>query len=546
MIDWAEIVMNGSRIGLHQSEWRAAMPQYSLDRLLSASPIQTILNAPHIPAIGTNPIPNVTLTYSNADGVVSRAFEDRSPVGATLNCYDKNDDLVFSGTLDTANFGATGQLTAVAFLATDLLPLRSTAEWGEYVNIATIPEVVGDCSNKFCRTIPYDADGFEHCFSNGAAEVTEIQIDGQDTPEFSYEVIRDRADKSITIIRLPAALAEGSVLTASGLGARKPASGELIENPADLVDYYIVERAGKTIPAAHLDRLRLQCNAHNVRIAYQFTGPMTLAAMLNDLAQAVGMAWTYGSWQLFPLAGASRVYDFEYENFVDDGESLETKLANSFNVVKINFLYHPALADYARSLTVKADSYLFTEDKPLEIFSQWLSSDLAAFEYASRLAAYLSRYVLAGSFALKADPEFTIRLGEYHGLLHPRLPFPDTAPALFYGLVPAETQYAVNALIEGPATFATRLLLDASRLAMPQLGGVQQAEDEGKVTLTIYDENDRIAPGALVTLDNGETKVADAAGQVIFTNVAPGLHTITWLIEGYDAQSLQIRTGAPT
>lgn len=546
MIDWAEIVQNGSKIGLYQSEYRTAMPALSLDRLLGTSPIQTILNAPHIPAIGTNPIPNVAISYSNADGAVSRLFEDRYPVGATLNCYDVDDDLVFSGTIDTANFGTTGTITAVAFLATDLLPLRSTAEWGEYVNIQTIPEVIGDCSNKFCRTIPYDVDGFEHCFSNGRAEVTAIQIDGQATLEFSFDVIRDRADRSITIIRLPAALAEGSLLTASGLGARKPTTGELIENPADVVEYYIVERSGKLIPAAQLDKLRLQCNAQNVRVAHQMNAPMTLAAMLNDLAQAVGMAWTYGAWQLFPLATSRRVYDFEYENFADDGEDFELALANNFNVVKINFLFHPALNDFARSLTVKADSHFFSEDKALEIDSQWLSSDLAAFEYASRLTAFLSRYVVAAFFTLKADSEFVVRLGEYHGLLHPRLPFPDIAPSLFYGVVPGEADFQISALVEGPVAFSTRLLLDATRLATPQLGGVQQAEDEGTVTLTIFDENNDIAPGALVSLDNGQTKVADAAGQVIFTNVEPGLHTVTWLIEGFDAQSLQIRTGAPT
>lgn len=537
MIDWAEVVLsNGSRIGFYANEYRAAMPMGAFDRLLSASPIQTVLSAPHIPFIGVNAVPNVTLNIVNTDGACARAFADFSPIDLLLNCYDAADDLVFSGVIDTATFGNTAILTAVSFRVDEPVQLRTTAEWGEYVNQQPIPEVFGDCSRKHLKTIPYDSDGYEHCFSNGVAAGTACRIDGQVVDNVAFDTIRDKANQPISIVRLGAALADGSTVTVSAIGQRDPTSGALIDNPADLIAYLIARFARQAIPAQHVDALRHRCNQLGIRVAYQLTESITIAELINSLASGVGLGWTYGQFallpELTPQAAVEAIEDEEVigeESFVGHRPTTELKL---------NYLYHPALDDYQRHITLRSANYSAATAASLELFSPWLVDDYSAFEYGSRLLTWLSRYAYRGQLTVKTAR----RIGTWYTVSHPRLPIAP-APSLVFGTVPLAAGYALSLLHVSPRTHAIRLVLEATRADTPQVGGIEQTEADGRLVLKIIGDDLQPAPGALVTLDNGATHRADESGIVIFTDVPAGLHTVVYLIDGFEAREITIRTG---
>ena len=541
MIEYAILTRDDHSIGFYKETRAAALPSQASAGLLSASPVQRILNAPHIPAIGVNSIPNVSLGLSNADGAISALLQKFQAIGSTLDCYDSSDELVFSGTVDRIEVGSVVAISAISFIGNAALDIRTTADWGEYVNIEAIPVMIGDLSNARCKTIPYDSAGFDHCASDGSALITAAYVDDA-AVAFEPLTIRDKADKGITIVRLGAPLPEGSVLTVSGRGIADETTGFLLENPADIIYYLVVKLAKQSIQRSTLDSLRAICAREGVRVAYQIIDAgIGLAALINELAGACGFAWTYGVYDLFPRSSeASALYDYTRDDFVANSDRWTANDSDYYNVVRLNYGYHPGLSDFARALELKAKSDRFPVDRTLIIESKWLQNDAAAYAFAARMLRYVSRETYQGALTAKTRAEQIALIGRMYSIDIDRLPIAGSPAFYMFGETTGAADRTINAILFNPRTYQQVLTLKADRLAARSAGGVEFSNRDGVVEVTIVDNDGRPSPGSLASLDGGQARKADNRGVVTFAGVQSGTHTLRWIVEGFEAVEVQI------
>lgn len=170
---------------------------------------------------------------------------------------------------------------------TDLVPLRTTAAWPAFAEPEPLPHVYGRCEVPL---VQYDRTRrfwliADHAIG-GADKVTR---DRKDEKSFAFHNAVDPSGHPVALLELATPLKIGESLSVSVRGKIDADSGNLIENPADIMRD-VLRLAGREIPASSVSEFRSACA--DLKLAGCLSAGLTIRAQIAEIAESVGMIWS--------------------------------------------------------------------------------------------------------------------------------------------------------------------------------------------------------------------------------------------------------------
>jgi len=177
----------------------------------------------------------------------------------------------------------------------DPIRLRTTAVYRKPRSIETLKIVYGDLSNSRIPCIPLDADGYMYHISDRPMQlISKIYVNGE-PKTFGFRTFssyQDETGNRIACVIFDNPQYEKKV-SVSGKGAIKLDTGELIENPADIVRDILINIQGydiSSIDIIELSRFYADCLEEEVRIAF-ILKEGTLKTILDEIARNIHAHW---------------------------------------------------------------------------------------------------------------------------------------------------------------------------------------------------------------------------------------------------------------
>jgi Concanavalin A-like lectin/glucanases superfamily len=179
----------------------------------------------------------------------------------------------------------------------DTLNLRSTAVYRNPRDISTLKIVYGDLSGGRIPCTPLDKDGYIHHASDRPMQsIGTVYVDGEPAG-YGYRAFpawQDETGRGIACVIFDNPQYDKQV-SVSGKGAAKLTTGELIENPADMIYDVMINVQGydiSSIDAAELSRFYADCLAQGIKVADILDdGSQTIKAWLDNLAMNIRAQW---------------------------------------------------------------------------------------------------------------------------------------------------------------------------------------------------------------------------------------------------------------
>ena len=523
-----EIVLGGATLSFARAGSADAFPWLTS--------VGTVRMAARAGGYGVTESSSLEVAIDNAGRQAARILD--APLRRLARVYDDDGRLFFRGTVQKAEVGRELRLTIESggerLLLSEALPLRTTRTLGDYAEDAVLPERFGDLTAARFPLIRLSDT--EWLAAAHAMEIADVFVDDELTESWESVLVGDDLGNMTQRVRFSAPIANSSTVSATGRGRRNPETGELIENPADVMEF-VARLAGMdyTFPT-----LRAQAAAEGIRIAGSLDASRTTRAWLDEIAFSAGAIWTQDDAVLYPVPdGASGGPIFDLSAAVVGGLSDPVAdLEDTADVVRIGYRRASATGRMQGHVELTARPQLYG-GAVLEVELPWVQIPANAEAIGRRLLARLSgrRYVV--SFTLDRHdlrPGRRVRLVD-----NPGWPIPGEDPVVML--------LAVDVAANAGATYATgetvvstpTIEVTAHSVALPDTteGGVDVEFRNGIVTFTVRDEDKRPLAGARVTLDGSTPRRTDASGRVSFSTVA-GVHELLIELPGYATQRVEI------
>jgi hypothetical protein len=179
----------------------------------------------------------------------------------------------------------------------DTLNLRTTAVYRNPRDISTMKIVYGDLSAGRIPCTPLDRDGYVHHASDRPMQsIGRVYVDGEPA-NYGYRALpawQDETGRGVAVVIFDNPQYDKKV-SVSGKGTMKLTTGELIENPADMIYDVLVNVQGydvSSIDAAEISRFYADCLAEGIRVADILDdASRTIKAWLDDLAINIHSHW---------------------------------------------------------------------------------------------------------------------------------------------------------------------------------------------------------------------------------------------------------------
>lgn len=418
----------------------------------------------------------------------------------------------------------------------DPVPLRTTAVWPKFAKLeplnavygrCTVPLIQADQSRKFWLIADHAIGG-----------VDAVQRDGKPEPAFTFHNTTDATGHPVALLELGAPLATGATLVATVRGKMHPATGALLENPADvLLD--VLRMAGYPLEDGDIAEFRTECAG--LRIAGMLSADLTLRAQIAEIAESVGMAWSAampGIARRWPPDDGGPTAEPLYARFDErhiTDASAECRHDTLYTALKIEYDWDWSKNSAKRSVTLRADSAARYGEREATLRAKWLTDTAQA---VARGTAWLEAYARPRwTLSVTADLEPRVTPGGQFAVHHPLLPTEGTLNALdaewdfkgqtqrltaecSVGGLPVVTTLGVGGLFEAPAS------------------GLRVTYADGIATLVIADPNDAPVRDAAVTFDSQKGRT-DRTGTVRF-KAARGAHRVTVEASGFAPISAEI------
>jgi hypothetical protein len=423
-------------------------------------------------------------------------------------------------------------------LLSELLPLRSSAVAGAFDRNDQLQLVYGDLANSPAALTKITDT--RYVFSDGAAEVTKVLIDRQETGAYQagVEVIDGQP---ATVIELGAEPPEGATVYAMGRGRRSRKTGQLIESPADVLEDLLLLAGYPTTPG--LDDLRAETKT--LRIARAVPGGYTLRYWLDNLMTSIGGFWTPRHTGLYPpisWAGAPTIaptlspLTMELTDAVIDSADYRSQLL-------VGFAYSTGLERFDQTLTVRARTSPFdvepqVNNEPYDC--GWIRSNADALAIANRLLArYVTDRVRVRFKTNHPDVKAGALLSPFE---HSRVPTVTPRPIFIlnvtHSLIGGIKSVEGEVLLRDPDA-QVDLVSRSLGFVKLQSAAIEVSFRNNIATFTIVDEANVPVVDALVSLDSGVAKKTDAEGKVSFETVA-GLHRVAVSKEEFQQFEIEI------
>jgi len=424
-----------------------------------------------------------------------------------------------------------------ALTLADPLPLRTTAVWGAYEDVAVIPWIFGTA-----RVTPLLYNTERTLFvvaDHPILGINAVTRDDVETLAWTAYNGLDSTGKAIAFLQLDTALEENEGLAVEVRGYPHQRSGANITLAADIA-WHLITGCGWNTAYAALADLR----AETAVCGGAITEKMTLRAALTSVFNSINAAWSAelpGLARLAPdWANEAVTATLPATEILDpQATSAATNLAT---VLRLEYAYDASQNQPTQVVTLQATSAVAQYGEIVQtVEAHWLRQARDAVRIGTRILQDRARPQWTATFGVPWQ-RHALRPGQLIAVAHPWLP-------ITRGLITdSEMNLAsatVNLTVQAPAGTAPSVALISSAGQMEPLtaSGVGISYRDGVATLTLLDDKGLPLAGATVTLDPGaagqQARVSDNTGKVQFT-CARGTHTLHVEALGYAALQAQI------
>jgi len=416
---------------------------------------------------------------------------------------------------------------------TDPLPLRTSADLGQYTTLFTLPRPMGLLT---CNPVRYDGSGHFWLLADAPiGGVDAVSYQGRTISAWALQNGTDTSGHAVAVLETEEQIEDPADLAVTLRGERHPDTGQSLDRP-DLQIEHLMRLAGITLSAGRLDDLRAWCQSNSLTTAGLLDDhTLSVQGWLDRLCQGAGLAWGQnlpGLAQPWPPISSASVGTLTAResptlSATCDADQLAT-------VLELRYDYDWAAADYRGTLRLSAPSAVHRFGERLaRVDLGWVHDARAAIAHGERWLAYRSRPL----WRLEARATQNLaQIGDSITVDHAH-------SAINAGVVTRRTWRPTETLlqIEAPAGSASAVQVDAiaAGIGVDQITAPEYDYQAGQATVLITDSTGAPIPGARVTLDGGITRSADNQGWVQFS-VAPGNHSLYVQAIGYDPFTLPL------
>lgn len=417
-------------------------------------------------------------------------------------------------------------------LLSENLPLRTTKDLGDYVVDEVLPWRFGDLRDSWFDLIKLEDDVW--FVADHPMTVTEVRVGKEITSGWQRELQSDDQGRTWTVVRLAAAAPEGQKVSALGTGYRSPVNGQLVENPADVIQV-VEEIAGRS---GDWSQLRAECSRDGIFVAGSLDSQQTVQAWIHEITSSVGAIWSNDVKRLYPVDTPTElVWLLESDRVHDLRTSADAQ--ETSDILRVGYDWSQADGRALHSITMEAKPTRFG-GKITQLDLKWLRKPRAAELVTGRLLQRLAsrRYQVRFS-----TDETNIRPGHWVKLIaHPLWPFTEGDPTLMVVSVLSDP-LKLTTEITGEVMYSTpsvEVLTFSLAVDNTETGQVDVEFKNGIATFTVLDDNNQPLVGARCALDGGLVKFTNTQGKVSFTTTR-GSHQLVIEHELYNSQTLLVK-----
>ena len=421
----------------------------------------------------------------------------------------------------------------------DKLNLRTTSVYRNPRDISTLPVVAGDFTGSLIPCTPIDKDGYIHHISDCPIQlIVSVCVNGEPKTSgfMAHTAWQDETGKSIACVIFDEPLYEKKV-SVKCKGAISLETGQLIENPADLIRYVLLNVQlydEGSIDLGEISNFYAECLKEDIQVACYLEAGQ-LKDFFDELAKNIHAHWLLSDGKaVMRLRGAASerpmVFPFAEKDMVDFTVSSEPLQ----NYVTANFGYDFESQKFQSSLTKQNPlSKLIYEEASEKYDFRMIQSTRQAERVVDAILNTYSIPAIIVSF--KHNQRSTrVETGDTVTVTH------RTGPG---GYVDAKGIVVKKDFIENSYSIVmegTGNLHASELVSLTQVGATKAQEGfgvtyaNGVATITIYAGVAGSPPveGAEVTI-SGVKKFTNKQGQVRF-NLKPGKYTAYIVASGYE------------
>lgn len=515
----------------------AALPDgLTLPVLSGISAIHRPLSVPGIAPAQTS---HMTVTLDNGGGQLGVVIGPRPPVRRAAQVY-MDGVVVFDGVVTAIEGGATVTLQLEAGMdrpLSDNLPLRTTAVWGGWKDVRVLPWGWGRVT---LEPIQYSDD--QRLFvllDHPAAGVDEVRRDDVPTTAFATYNGVDSTGHAVAFLELATPLAAGERLAASVRGRMHPATGHLLQTPAEILHDVLANLARAPVTWPDLDDYRTE-TAQLVLGGLLADNTISVRAAVDQVMQSAGSAWAAAmpgialQWPPAPDPAAPAI---AVTPATAQDVTARTDATGLITVLRVLYDYDYAAQRFRRAIQLRAPG---AEKDFGTLEAEWQAPWLRS----PRHAEALGRRMLQWQARPRWHVEWRQRLANvatsaWVDVAHPLAPITGR-----HRLISAALDLSAATLIcavEAPVGDVPAVETAALSTAFEPLiqAGVTVEIAAGQIIFTARDQLGQPIAGAIVTLDGGAQRIADAAGRVSFPAVR-GRHVLYIEAPGYDSAEVEV------
>ena len=406
-------------------------------------------------------------------------------------------------------------------LLSDTVPLRTTADLGEYREVRTLPWVYGRVT---LEPIPADTRGRLWLVADHAvAGITAVRSGGVRVSGWQVATRVDDDGRVTSLLEL--SQAPEDPLSIDVVGKRDRDTGALIVHPADIVAD-ILTASGWTIPRWYGDQLRADYPALELGGVLDDHN-RTLRSVVDEILLPLGVVWSASPWIAMEEAEREPVAVLD----VDDPEA-SARHDDIVTELRGLYAYDWAARKERRAVRAVAPQAVRQYGRVEQDWTmRWVHQPRDAERIVLRRLQRMARpqWRITGRVDLREPlPE----IGETVRVDHPVVP---GVPGVLMMREIDRTQARVDLEWRAPAGAVPEVRVASYGQAIDAAAAetLQVAFRDGIATFTVLNDAGAPLAGASVTLDNAITRTTDRFGRVQFT-ADPGPHTLTVVAAGFE------------
>lgn len=501
----------------------------TLSRLTGISAMRRALS---VPGLSSSPAASLSADLENADGEITRAYSAAPPMRRRAEVHTATGK-VFSGIVTGLSLSSTATLDIVAGLdrpLSDKMPLRTSAVWGGWRDIRTLPWGYGRVT---VAPIQYGAD--QRMFvllDHPIAGVDVVKRDGVETPAYAWRNGLDSTGRAVAFLELAEALADGEQLAVTLRGRLHPDTGRPIETPAEILWDVMTNLAGMDVTWSDLDDYRAETAGLTLGGLID-NADATIRATIDSLLQSTGSAWSAampGIAHLWPSAADPSAPAYHVTPLTAESPTATCQHDDIYTVLRVLYDYDHAAGRASRAVQIEAPDAIREYGRiEMEWNAGWLRSPRHAEELGHRILQAIARPRWRITWS---QPLTDIAPGDWADLQHPLLPVSGR-----HRLSEAEQNFSVQSItcmIDAAAGDTPETVTGQLSSAFDPIiqAGITVEIAQNEIIFTARGDTGKPLPGAKVTLDGGIHRVADQNGRVSFPTVR-GRHVLLVEAAGY-------------